>query len=237
MSSVGGVLFVICLGCAGVGYFAWTGIQQAAAKAVRQNDLNQIGVAYHNHEMTFKRGPQRAEDLAPYLEHDAKILGRLKSGDIVFLYGVSIRDMLMEGTANTVLAYEKEVPEKEGFVLTADGAVHYMTAAEFATKHKARAGGAVANLGDQDKVTLTKIRLQSAQQACQTFKFRHGRWPGSLLELTQPGPNGEPALLAPEALLDTWGQMLIIDVNGGDANRPLIYSPGAPGGKKISNLD
>jgi hypothetical protein len=98
--------------------------------ARRENFLRQIGIAYHQYHTEQNKGPATTEDLAPALENDRKMLGALKSGDIVFLYNVGLRDMT-EGVSNTVLAYEKEVPEKSGLVLMGDGSFKKKSADEF----------------------------------------------------------------------------------------------------------
>src|SRR4051812_1629846 len=74
-----------------------------------ENDLKQIGIAYHNHCDATRKAPEKADDLAPYLENDQRILGLLRSGAIVFQYGVSLIEMTQqEGSALTILAYAKE---------------------------------------------------------------------------------------------------------------------------------
>jgi hypothetical protein len=94
-----------------------------------QNDLKQIGLAYHNYFDANRKAPAKAEDLAPYLENDKRLVNLLKN-DIVFGYNVGIRDM-KDGTSNTVLAYLKDVPTKGGYALYGDGAVKRLTADQF----------------------------------------------------------------------------------------------------------
>jgi len=95
-----------------------------------QNDLKQIGLAYHNCHNATNKAPAKAEDLAPYFENDKRLLGLLKNKDIVFIYGVKLTEMT-DGTSNTVLAYDKDVPAKGGFVLYGDGSTKKLTADEF----------------------------------------------------------------------------------------------------------
>ena len=93
------------------------------------NDLKQIGLAYHNYFEANRKGPAKAEDLAPYLENDQRLVNLLKN-DVVFAYNVGILDM-KDGTSNTVLAYPKDVPTKGGPALYGDGSVKKLTADQF----------------------------------------------------------------------------------------------------------
>src|SRR5262249_40086847 len=78
---------------------------QLRAADVTENDLKQIGLAYHNYQDTNRKAPAKADDLAKYLDKDAKRLVELISnGDVVFVFDVGILDM-KEGTSKTVLAY------------------------------------------------------------------------------------------------------------------------------------
>ncbi len=103
----------------------------AAERAKRTNDLKQLGLAFHNYNDTFKKGPAKAADLGPFIENDKRLLGLLDNKDIVFQFGVSVAEMMADGLSNTVLAYDKDVPTKGGLVLMADASVKSMTAEEF----------------------------------------------------------------------------------------------------------
>jgi hypothetical protein len=94
------------------------------------NDLKQIALAFHNHLDATNKAPQKADDLVPYLDKNQKLIDALKGGDYVFLYGVTLLQMT-EGSSNTVLAYEKDVPTKGGFVAYGDGSVKKLTADDF----------------------------------------------------------------------------------------------------------
>jgi hypothetical protein len=104
---------------------------------VTANDLKQIGLAYHGHHDATNKAPQKAEDLAPYFENSKKLLDHLKTKRIEFYYGVGLLQM-PEGTSNTVLAYEKDAPEKGGLVLFGDGSVKKLSADEFKKAPKAK---------------------------------------------------------------------------------------------------
>jgi hypothetical protein len=104
---------------------------RADEERVTPNDLKQIGLAYHNYaDNNAGRAPKTAEDLAPYFENSKKLLDHLKTKRIEFFYGVRIVEMT-EGTSNTVLAYEKDVPTKGGYALYGDGSIKKLTADEF----------------------------------------------------------------------------------------------------------
>jgi hypothetical protein len=94
------------------------------------NDLKQIVISYHLYYDANTKAPQKAEDLAPFFENDKRLLELLKSGQIVFIYGVGILEMT-DGTSNTVIAYEKDAPTKGGTVAYGDGSVKKLTADEF----------------------------------------------------------------------------------------------------------
>jgi hypothetical protein len=89
------------------------------------NDLKQIGLAFHSCIDATGKAPQKADDLVPYLDKNQKLIG-----DYVFIYGVGILQMT-QGTSNTVVGYEKDVPTKGGFALYGDGSVKRLTAEEF----------------------------------------------------------------------------------------------------------
>jgi hypothetical protein len=113
---------------------------QVLDKAKMTTYLKQIGLAYHNYlDSNGGKAPAKADDLGPYVENDKKLLDALKSGDIVFAWGVRLTDMTA-GSSNTVLAYEKDAPTKGGQVLYGDGSVKKLTADEFkkATVAKAK---------------------------------------------------------------------------------------------------
>jgi hypothetical protein len=93
------------------------------------NDLKEILLAYHNYfDKSKGAAPTKAADMAEFLQKGA--LSHLEDKSVVFIYGVTLREMV-QGTSNTVLAYEKNVPTKGGWVGFGDGSVKRMSADEF----------------------------------------------------------------------------------------------------------
>ena len=110
------------------------GLRQPATNLQTSNDLKQLGLAYHSSYVdSTRRPPAKAQDLAPFIENDRRLLGRLESGEIVFRYGVTLTDMLPEGTSKTIIAYEKDAPTQGGLVALGDGFVKKVSADEFKT--------------------------------------------------------------------------------------------------------
>ena len=71
-------------------------VKQAAERTKRQNDLKQIGLAYQSYYDTNNKAPTNADDLLPFMEFSAELNGMLKDGTIVFIYGVTIPDMVKQ---------------------------------------------------------------------------------------------------------------------------------------------
>jgi prepilin-type processing-associated H-X9-DG protein len=118
------VVAVLLIGCGGV--------QQAAQRQKRANDLKQIGLAYHNYLDDNKQGPSRTEDLQKYLQDAPATYQALLNGQYVVVWGKTIQSMSAgAGTSNTVLGYEADAPTKGGNVLMGDGSVRYMTVQAF----------------------------------------------------------------------------------------------------------
>jgi hypothetical protein len=106
------------------------------AGVANANDLRQIGLAYHQYVNDNNRGPARADDLGPYFCKNERLLGLLKKDEIIFFYKVSLTQM-PAGTSNTVLAYDRDVPAKGGWVLMGDGATKKMSPEDFKKATKA----------------------------------------------------------------------------------------------------
>lgn len=127
------VFLGLCVACGGV--------QQAAARSKRMNEMKQLGLLYFN--FSESHGGQPPKDIEEFQQAAAgdpdamSVLNLIKSGQITFLYGARMQDMT-QGTSNTILAHEATVPANGGIVLMADGSVKQMTAAEFQAAPKAQ---------------------------------------------------------------------------------------------------
>ncbi len=120
-------LCVCVLGCGGAG----TG-QKGDDTIPTQPALAEVAELVKQHIQEKNRPPARLQDLEPY--EPGLIIGYegLKRGAVVLFYGASIT-----ANANTVLAYEKDVPTQGGYVLMQNGTVKRMTAEEFKKAPKA----------------------------------------------------------------------------------------------------
>jgi hypothetical protein len=112
------------------------GVFTPAERLKAENDLKQIGLAYHT-AIDTGRPPSKPDDLYPFLEgaQTAPSQG-LAIGKYVVFWNVRITDMT-QGTSNTVLAYYKDVPSAGGPVLMGDATTKVMTAEEFKAAPKA----------------------------------------------------------------------------------------------------
>ena len=115
-------------------------IQQAAQKARDANDLMQIGLLYHNYcDLNSGKPPATLNDLVKFAHTNdpaaVPVIAGLQSGKYVIYLGVDFKKQT-QGTTNTVLAYEANVPTAGGPVVMVDGSIKQMTAAEFAAAPK-----------------------------------------------------------------------------------------------------
>jgi len=106
-------------------------------------DLKNVAIAmtsYCDDKHKDKKGPSKAEDLAPYLGKDERLLERIRSGDIVVLWDVWLFDLFGEpgGLGGSVIAYEKDAPTKGGLVVMGDRTVKKVSPDEFTTLNLAK---------------------------------------------------------------------------------------------------
>ncbi len=125
-ATLGLVCVVLVLGCGAVGK-----VRQAAARSKRVNELKAVGLAYHNYCDTYAKGPKGVKDLEPFLRDFPEALRSVQNGDIIVLWGANVPADFPQGTSNTVLGYDKDVPTQGGPVLLGDASTKIMTAQEF----------------------------------------------------------------------------------------------------------
>lgn len=116
------LLFVALVPLAGCGN------SNGAPAVTRDEDvLKQIYAMYRHHIKSQERPPAELEDLAKrqYEGNFPGAVRALTAGEYIVVWNVNSKD------SGTVLAYEKDVPEKGGAVLMADGAVKTMSVAQF----------------------------------------------------------------------------------------------------------
>jgi hypothetical protein len=115
-----------------------SGIPRGMDLQTLKNSFKQIGLAYHNYLGQFNKGPATAKDLMPFMENSTTLENLLTDGSVVFIYNVRVQDMI-EGSVNTILAYEKDADNKGlRVVLFGSGAVDVLPDAEFQSKPKAQ---------------------------------------------------------------------------------------------------
>lgn len=107
------------------------------AEHIKENSLLQLGDVYRIRQEESAPPPASVADITKYEKAYPLACGKVKSGDIVVFYGVPLE----EGVGDTILAYEKVVPESGGHVLMQDGkTIKKMTPDEFKAAKKAAKG-------------------------------------------------------------------------------------------------
>ncbi len=144
LRTVGGCLILtLALGCgkgggdAAVGSGKGGSEKPASESADKKTiaELKQFGIAYQNYNDTMNAGPSKIDDLSAYVENDPRLLNRVKSGDLILIWDVTLPNP--KAGEGLVLGYAKEVPDKGGPVLLGDGKVVEMKADEFKKAKKA----------------------------------------------------------------------------------------------------
>jgi hypothetical protein len=104
--------------------------QDAEAAEPDLDDLETIAEAYKDFVEEHSSGPKDQAALFEYLEEETTAQEALKTGQIVFHYGIT-RERVPRGIAATVVAYEAKVPQEGGRVIMGDGEIRTVTAQEF----------------------------------------------------------------------------------------------------------
>jgi hypothetical protein len=99
------------------------------------NDLRGFGQIYTQYCLTNGRPPMKLEDMEDLMREAAQVQRMIQSGEYVVNWGLD-----PQGNANSVLAYQKDVPMKGGVVVLGDGSVHNMSLQEFQSANKGGRG-------------------------------------------------------------------------------------------------
>jgi hypothetical protein len=102
--------------------------------------LNDVGELYRGYQVLHRKPPRQTADFQPMEMANPTGLRALKTGEIVVFYNAELPDLGEapgKGPADTVLAYEKPVPEQGGKVLMLNRTIKTMTADEFKAAPKA----------------------------------------------------------------------------------------------------
>jgi hypothetical protein len=121
------------LAAAALGLSAGCGSGSTEPQVDQNRSMEEIAGMVKRHMDERKRPPRSLADLAPYENEFIEGYTQLMRNGAVLEWGVPIEP----AKGDTVLGYEKAVPEKGGHVVMQDGTVKQMTAAEFQAAPKA----------------------------------------------------------------------------------------------------
>jgi hypothetical protein len=102
----------------------------------QENELKEIG-KYYLDFAAGGRAPSKIEDLTELKKQAIHPCQKVKLGVYVLTWNADVNDA-PAGTANTILGYEKEAPNRGGAVLMLDGSAKTLTAREFQETAKAK---------------------------------------------------------------------------------------------------
>lgn len=123
------VLLWIPPGCGGAS-------TSADPEVIAKQELEDIGEAYQLYLKQKKRAPSGPADLRSYEPGFASLSTALRGGQYVVQWKAN--PSLTPDAAETVLAYQKAVPQQGGLVLMVDGKVRHLSAEAFKAATLAR---------------------------------------------------------------------------------------------------
>jgi hypothetical protein len=106
----------------------------SAPESREELSILQVGQLFHRYQKAQKSPPQGLKDLASAGKILPAAVESIRSKEVLVYWGEGISDA--PEAASTVLAYQKDVPEKGGEVLMQDGTARKMTATEFQAARK-----------------------------------------------------------------------------------------------------
>jgi len=135
MFSPSRVVTVVCGLALAAFLIACTGPAQARERIRRSNELKMIGIAMNNYHDANNGFPPDQQAFLKWAQMNApEAVSLVQGGQYVVLYGKVMSHQLLDGSSNTVMAYDN-VPFRSGrLVLMADGSVQSLSEAEFADK-------------------------------------------------------------------------------------------------------
>ena len=96
--------------------------------------ISQVAQIFRMRQRAQKPPPNSIKDIEGQQAVNAAAFAAIKAGDVIVNWGVGLADDAE--AASTVLAYQKDVPEKGGEVLMQDGNAKKMTAEDFKAAKK-----------------------------------------------------------------------------------------------------
>ncbi len=101
------------------------------------NALSEVRDMYEVYTQVHKKAPRSLKDFAMFSDGSPTGIVAVKQGDVVVVWEVKLSEDAASDSADEVLAYAKEVPEKGGLVLMKNRQIKSMTADEFKAAPKA----------------------------------------------------------------------------------------------------
>ena len=117
------LLATACIGCGGSGRSA------GEAESIEQLSIAQVGQILRIYQKGQKPPPHGIRDLLPLENGYPAAIKSIRDKEVLLYWGVGFTDA--SDAAGTVLAYQKDVPEKGGEALMQDGTAKILTAEEF----------------------------------------------------------------------------------------------------------
>ena len=122
---------------AGLGLLAGCSHQPKGGEAVKEyTELQDVNDLLRSAGAAAGRAPANVADLDRYQSLYPRGYAAVKSGDVVVLWGATLKGESEVGKDEAVVAYEKAAPTEGGYVLLSAGTVKKMSAAEFGAAPK-----------------------------------------------------------------------------------------------------
>jgi hypothetical protein len=105
------------------------GPSTAPPRTQEEASIQQVWQLFHSYQKRGKEAPKAIADFLPMERNFPGALGAIRSKEVLVYWGAGFSDAA--DASSTVLAYNKDVPEKGGGVLMQDGTTRTMSAEEF----------------------------------------------------------------------------------------------------------